>query len=207
MRLVRRRRKVGLLGGSFNPAHDGHLHISREALKRLDLDEIWWLVSPQNPLKPAAGMASLEGRMAHARAVSRQDRRIRVTDVEARLGTTYTARTLHLLKARNRRTVFVWLMGSDNLIQIPRWKDWHKIFILTPIAVFTRPTYDSRALVGKAARRFRRRRVQSSANRKLSQRRTPAWAFLRFRRHTASATEIRKRGGGLREEIGRRRAP
>ena len=208
MQSFRRKRKVGLLGGSFNPAHEGHLHISEEALKRLDLDEIWWLVSPQNPLKSRAGMATLDDRMAQARAMACRNRRIRVTDIETRLGTTHTARTLALLQARYRRIRFVWLMGADNLIQIPAWKDWHKIFILTPIAVFTRPTYDSRALVGKAARCFRRGRLQTTASRKLARCQTPVWAFLRFRRHTASATEIRKRGGGaFRDETGRRRAP
>jgi len=195
MRVSRWKRTVGLLGGSFNPAHDGHLHISREALKRLNLDEIWWLVSPQNPLKERTGMAPLAERVAAARTLSRGNRRIRVTDIETDLGTTYTAQTLARLQRRYPAVRFVWLMGSDNLIQIPRWKDWHKIFTLTPIAVFTRPTYDSRALVGKAAHRFRRRRLPHTAIRRLSRRSTPVWAFLRFRRHSASATEIRTRNG------------
>ncbi len=195
MRLMRRKRTVGLLGGSFNPAHDGHLHISREALKRLDLDEIWWLVSPQNPLKERAGMAPLAERVADARAKCAGNRRIRVTAIETALKTAYTAQTLERLKRRYPAIRFVWLMGSDNLGQIPRWKDWHKIFISTPIAVFTRPTYDSRALVGKAAHRFRRGRLPQTAIRRLSRQSTPVWAFLRFRRHSASATEIRARSG------------
>ena len=115
-----RRRRVGLLGGSFNPAHGGHLHISRLALQRLDLDEIWWLVSPQNPLKPTAGMAPFEERLRYAAEIAAADRRIRVTDIEARLGpTTYTADTLKALRRRFPRTRFVWLMGGDNLAQIP----------------------------------------------------------------------------------------
>ena len=208
MRLTRRKRTVGLLGGSFNPAHDGHLHISQEALKRLGLDQIWWLVSPQNPLKERAGMAPLAERVAGARAKCAGNRRIRVTAIETELKTTYTAQTLERLRRRYPAIRFVWLMGSDNLIQIPRWKNWHKIFILTPIAVFTRPTYDSRALVGKAAHRFRRRRLPQTAIRRLSRRSTPVWAFLRFRRHSASATEIRIRNGeSPRNENGRRRAP
>ncbi len=132
----RRHRRVGLLGGSFNPAHDGHLHVSREALKRLRLDEIWWLVSPQNPLKPVAGMASLADRLVGARNVAGMGAHIRVTDLEARLGTRYTADTLAALRRRFPRTRFVWLMGADNLRQISRWDRWERIFALAPIAVF-----------------------------------------------------------------------
>lgn len=186
-----RRRHVGLLGGSFNPAHGGHLHISREALKRLRLDAVWWLVSPQNPLKERAGMAPLADRMASARSVSRVDRRIRPTDIEVQLGTTYTAETLAKLVRRFPNIRFVWLMGADNLIQIPRWRDWNKIFNLVPIAVFTRPTYDSKALSGKAAQRYRRYRLPQSAAGRLALSRPPVWTFVSFRRHPASATAIR----------------
>lgn len=187
----RRRRRIGLLGGSFNPAHEGHLHISREALKRLRLDEVWWLVSPQNPLKERQGMAPLADRMASARAISKRDRRIRPTDVEVKLGTTYTAQTLAKLIRRYPDLQFVWMMGADNLIQIPQWRDWNKIFTLVPIAVFTRPTYDSRALSGKAAQRYRRYRLPQSAAGRLAQCRPPVWSFVSFRRHPASATAIR----------------
>lgn len=186
-----RRRYVGLLGGSFNPAHDGHLHISKEALKRLHLHEVWWLVSPQNPLKDRAGMAPLKDRMASAKAVSAGDRRIKPTDIELRLGTTFTAETLRNLVRRHPNLRFVWLMGSDNLIQIPRWRDWNKIFMLVPIAVFTRPTYDSKALSGKAAQRYRRYRLPLSAVGRLARSRPPVWTFVNFRRHPASATAIR----------------
>ncbi|RVU36686.1 nicotinate-nucleotide adenylyltransferase [Hwanghaeella grinnelliae] len=191
-----RRRYVGLLGGSFNPAHDGHLHISREALKRLRLQEVWWLVSPQNPLKDREGMAPLADRMASAKAVSAGDRRIRPTDIEVKLGTTYTAQTLAKLIRHYPNLRFVWLMGSDNLIQIPRWRDWNKIFMLVPIAVFTRPTYDSRALSGKAAQRYRRCRLPLYAAGRLAQSRPPVWSFVSFRRHPASATAIRSGESG-----------
>ena len=186
-----RRRYVGLLGGSFNPAHDGHLHISQEALKRLRLHEVWWLVSPQNPLKDRDGMAPLADRMASAKAVSACDRRIRPTDIEVDLGTTYTAQTLAKLIRHHPNLQFVWLMGSDNLIQIPHWRDWNKIFMLVPIAVFTRPTYDSRALSGKAAQRYRRCRLPLQAVGRLARSRPPVWSFVSFRRHPASATAIR----------------
>ncbi|MBM3560472.1 MAG: nicotinate-nicotinamide nucleotide adenylyltransferase, partial [Alphaproteobacteria bacterium] len=132
--------RVGLLGGSFNPAHDGHRYVSTEALRRLGLDEVWWLVSPQNPLKPAAGMAPLAERLAGARAVARHPR-IRITALEARLGTTWTIDTIVALGRRFPGTRFVWLMGADNLVQIPRWRDWSSIFNRIAIAVIARAPY------------------------------------------------------------------
>src|SRR5690606_10326285 len=150
--------RVGLLGGSFNPAHAGHRHISLEALRRLKLDEIWWLVTPQNPLKPVCGTAPLDRRVAAARRVADHPR-IRVTDIERRLGTRYTADTLAALTARFPRTRFVWLMGADNLAQIHRWRHWTRIFHTVPIAVLDRPTYSLKASGGVAARRFARYRV------------------------------------------------
>lgn len=183
-------RRVGLLGGSFNPAHAGHLFVSREALKRLDLDEIWWMVSPQNPLKPERGMAPFSARLAAAKKMSR-NRHIRVTGIERRLGTRYTADTLKALKRRFPRTRFVWLMGADNLIQIPHWEEWEEIFKSAPIAVFNRPTYSLRALAGQAARRFHRARRNERAARRLATMAPPAWAFINTRLHPASATSIR----------------
>lgn len=188
-------KRIGLLGGSFNPAHEGHLHISREALAKLRLDEIWWLVSPQNPLKPARGMAPLETRLGVARAVARHPR-IRVTAIEAELGTTYTAETLRRLTIRFPAHRFVWLMGADNLIQIPRWRDWRAIFAAVPVAVFARPAYSLRALASVAARRFASARIPGSAAGALADMRPPAWAFLRIRLSAASATAIRARRQG-----------
>ena len=153
-------RRIGLLGGSFNPAHGGHLHISRLALSRLDLDEVWWLVSPQNPLKPAAGMAPFAERLEAAARVAAAERRIRVSDIEARLGSTYTADTLKALRRRFPRARFVWLMGGDNLAQLPYWKRWQDIFRTAPIAVFDRPSTALTALAGIAARRFARARAR-----------------------------------------------
>jgi len=188
---------VGLLGGSFNPAHGGHRHVSLIALKALDLDEVWWLVSPRNPLKPAVDMAPLDRRLAEARAVARHPR-IRVTDIETRLGTRYTIDSLRALKARFPRHAFVWLMGADNLAEIPRWRDWEAIFELVPIAVIDRPTYSYKALAGRAARRFGRARLAARDARALAAQRPPAWIFLRARLHPASATAIRRarREGG-----------
>ncbi|MEL0144019.1 MAG: nicotinate-nucleotide adenylyltransferase, partial [Alphaproteobacteria bacterium] len=120
-------RRIGLLGGSFNPAHDGHRYISVEALKRLGLDEVWWLVSPQNPLKPESGMAPFAQRLEYARQIVRHPR-IRVSAIEAEMGTRYTANTLESLVQLYPAAKFVWLMGADNLVQISAWRDWSKIF-------------------------------------------------------------------------------
>jgi nicotinate-nucleotide adenylyltransferase len=189
-------RTVGLLGGSFNPAHAGHRHVSELALKYLQLDEVWWLVSPQNPLKPAADMAPLASRLASAQRHANHPR-MRATAVEAELGTQYTADTLRALLRRFPRTQFVWLMGADNLRQIPRWEAWTSIFHLLPIAVFARPAYDLRALAGKAAIRFKRsRRCLQHAGR-LASRTPPVWVFFHSRLHPASGTSIR-RGAGAR---------
>jgi len=188
----RGRRRVGLLGGSFNPAHDGHLHISREALKRLGLDQVWWLVSPQNPLKPAAGMPPLAQRLARARAVADHPA-IRVTDLEHRLGTTRTARTLALLIRRFPRTRFVWLMGADNLQQLPKWWRWTRIFRTVRVAVFDRSPYSYGALAGVAAQRYAQARTDRPAA--VWNRGVPAWSYLTIRRHPASATALRAAQG------------
>jgi nicotinate (nicotinamide) nucleotide adenylyltransferase/ribosome silencing factor RsfS/YbeB/iojap len=187
-----RHRRIGLLGGSFNPAHRGHLHLSRNALQRLDLDEVWWLVSPQNPLKPAVGMAPFSERLARAREVADGHRRIRVTDLENRLGGShYTVDTLKALRRRFPRLSFVWLMGGDNLVQMPHWERWTEIFRTVPIAVFDRPSYASRALAGPAARRFARQRLAIGAARRLAETKPPAWAFFHNRLDPSSATRIR----------------
>lgn len=193
--VVRRRRCIGLLGGSFNPAHEGHRHISLQALDLLGLDEIWWLVSPQNPLKPSAGMAAPDARLATAKRVAHHPR-IRVSDIERDLNTRYTIDTLRALKRRYRDCVFVWLIGADNLIQIPRWKSWEDIFHLAAIAVFARPSYCFRALAGMAATRFDRYRQPEWTAKALVWRRPPAWVFLRIKLHPASSTSIRENRGG-----------
>ena len=131
---------IGLLGGSFNPAHEGHLEISLLALEKLSLDCIWWMVSPQNPLKPKKGMASISERLSTARSAA-DDPRISVTDIETELGTLYTADTLLALRDHFSETRFVWLMGADNLLQMHHWQKWSKIFYTVPVAVFARPNY------------------------------------------------------------------
>ena len=186
-------RRIGLLGGSFNPAHGGHLHISLLALHRLDLDEVWWLVSPQNPLKPLKGMAPFAKRLASAEALAKGQPRIKVTAIETALGTSYTADTIAALEGRFPHTRFVWLMGGDNLAQLSRWERWVELMRRVPVAVFDRPQTALRALAGKAAQRFARARVPSEAARGLAEMEPPAWAFFHTRLDPRSATEIRKR--------------
>jgi nicotinate-nucleotide adenylyltransferase len=191
------------LGGSFNPAHSGHRHISLEALKWLGLDEVWWLVAPQNPLKPQRGMASLARRLRTAARLARHPR-IRVLDLEGRLGTRFTADTLAALQRMLPRTNFVWLMGADNLQQISDWERWTEIFRRMPIAVFARPTYCHKALAGLAAQRFAHYRIGAGAAHRLAGRAPPAWVFLLVRLDPHSATAIRsrsrRRAGGSRRK-------
>ena len=183
--------KIGLLGGSFNPAHDGHLAMSLYALQQLGLDQIWWMVSPQNPLKKASDMAPLTRRMAYAKRVAAHPR-INVTDIETSLGTHYTADTLRALKRRFPGARFVWLMGADNLTQIPRWKDWQDIFRIVPVAVFRRPAYPAGRGLGKAALRFAQAWRAASKAKNLARTKSPAWLILDNKLNYHSATRIRK---------------
>lgn len=182
--------RIGLLGGSFNPAHEGHLHISLEALKRFDLDRVWWLVSPQNPLKSRAGMAPFAQRLAGARRLARHPR-ILVSDLEARLGTRYTADTLTRLGTAVPRAHFVWLMGADSLASLPRWYRWHDIPARVPLVIFDRERYAVRCLAGKFISRYRHDRLSVGARKFIATRPTPAWTFITLRRHPQSATAIR----------------
>ena len=181
---------VGLLGGSFDPAHDGHVHITREALKRLGLDQVWWLVSPGNPLK-VNGPAPMAERLGRARSLMR-DPRVKVTDLEARLGTRYTAATLRRLTALYPGVHFVWLMGADNLVQFTRWQSWQDILAMVPVGVLARPGWGVRARLSRAARSMRAHEVERGES--LALRRAPAWAFVNLPMHPASSSAIRARG-------------
>ena len=181
--------RIGLLGGSFNPAHDGHLHASLTALKMLQLDYVWWLVSPGNPLKPQTGMAPFAQRLAQARKIAVPHKRIIVTGVESALGTRYTVDTLAALQKRFPQIRFVWLMGSDNLVQFSRWRRWNKIMARMPVAVIARPGTVLRALASKPALCFARYRVLADKN--LVRRKAPALAFIAGRHNALSATAIR----------------
>ncbi len=188
-------KRVGILGGSFNPAHEGHLHISELALDTLGLDEVWWLVSPQNPLKLAEGMAPFENRLEQAKSVTETEPRIVISDFEKIYGSRRTLMTLRKLKRNHPAHRFVWLMGADNLIQAHRWNQWAKIFKIVPIAVFTRPTYSLRALSACAAKLFASARVKEREADTLADLIPPAWAYLEIPLHPASSTEIRSSTG------------
>lgn len=184
---------IGLLGGSFDPAHTGHAHITREAIKRLGLDRVWWLVSPGNPLK-AKGPAPLDRRMAQARTII-DDPRVVVTDIEARLGTRYTARTIAALQARYSGVRFVWLMGADNLAQFHHWEHWRSILTAVPVAVLARPGDRAAALSSPTATIFRRARIPAEAAQGLGLQVPPAWTFLNVPMNDASSSAIRAEGG------------
>lgn len=183
---------VGLLGGSFDPPHAGHVHISAEAMKRFGLDQIWWLVSPGNPLK-TRGPAPLEDRMAACRAKV-QHPRMHVSDFEAQAGTRFTAETLRALQAARPGVQFVWLMGADNLAQFDQWQDWEDIMNRVPIGVLARPRQRISARMSKAARIYAHARLKGRFSPMLGQYAAPAWCFVNVPMRQISSTELRARG-------------
>lgn len=186
--------KIGVLGGSFNPAHDGHRYISLMALRLLGLDAVWWLVSPQNPLKSLTHMAEYEDRLTSARAIASHPRII-ISDFERKLGQSHTVHTLTSLKQTYPGRKFVWLMGADNLIQFPSWHQWERIMKLVPIAVFNRPGYTYQALNGKTARKYNRYRLKTESGGhsllSLVDKKPPCWAYVAQTTHKLSSTHIR----------------
>ena len=189
----RSRLKIGLVGGSFNPAHDGHIHVALEARRALNLDQIWWLVSPQNPLKSPDDMASLATRLAHAREITTHYPFLRVLAPEAGLPQNYTYNTLTYLKKTMPLARLVWIMGADNLDQFSRWHRHQDMIRLLPIAVIDRPSYSLTAIA--AGRWLLGRRYQVAKMRHAIATRSlklPGWCFIAGQRHAASATEIRQ---------------
>jgi len=189
---------VGLFGGSFNPAHDGHAHVAETAMRRLGLDRVVWLVSPQNPLKDARDSAPLAQRMASARQAAAAAARgpvMVVSDVETRMGTQWTIDTLRVLVARHPGVRFVWLMGSDNLASFHRWRGWTDIMRLMPMAVVARPGTMLESRSAPAARRFAGHRVSSREARALPYLDAPAWTYLRAPLNGSSSTALRARPG------------
>ena len=166
------------------------MEISQEALRRLRLDRVWWLVSPQNPLKESHETEALSTRLDQARALL-PDPKILAGAIETALGTVYTVDTLSALVSRFPRVHFVWLMGADNLIQIPAWKSWQELSCILPVAVFDRPSYHLEALAGKAARRFARHRLPESQAGDLAHQTPPAWVFIHQGLNPQSSTQIR----------------
>ena len=183
--------KVGLYGGSFNPAHDGHAHVAETARRRLGLDQVIWLVSPQNPLKSADETADLATRMAGARAKARGPKMI-VSDAETRLGVQYTLDIIRILKARFPGVHFVWIMGADSLLSFHRWRGWTQIMRACPVAVVSRPWAALRSRFSPAARRFGRARRPERAALSLAMTAPPAWIYLTGPYHFISSTALRQ---------------
>jgi nicotinate-nucleotide adenylyltransferase len=183
---------VGLLGGSFDPAHDGHVHITKAALERFGLDRVWWLISPANPLK-THGPAPIGERMAAAKSVM-QHPRVTVTDIEERLGTRYTAQTIVALQAAYPGVHFVWLMGADNLAQFHRGQDWREIMERVPVGVLARPGDRISARMSKTARLYRAHRLIGRASQLLARAEAPMWSFVNLPMSQSSSTAIRAAG-------------
>ena len=184
--------RIGLLGGSFNPAHQGHRQISLASIKRLGLDQVWWLVSPGNPLKETRKLPDLGERVAAAREVARHPRII-VTGFEGARTSAYTIDTVRFLKRCNPSVDFVWLMGADNLVSFHRWREWQRLFSLVPIAVFDRPGYRLKARASKAAQRFALAALDESDARGLAAMEPPAWTLLTFPLSWLASTSLRYR--------------
>ena len=183
--------RIGLFGGSFDPPHRGHLEVSLVALRALRLHQVWWLVSPRNPLKQNAPSSDLHRRIAAARALARHPR-IKVTGVEAALGTRYTAETLALLLPRLRGVSSVWMMGADNLVSFHRWRDWRGIAAALPMAVFSRPGLSAAAVAAPAARALWRARHDAADAPILAAMPPPAWVFLASPHVDLSSTALRR---------------
>jgi len=187
---------IGLLGGSFAPPHAGHVHISQQALKRFGLDQVWWLVSPGNPLKEE-GPASLDRRMSKARSIIHHPK-IHVTDIETRLGTRYTASTLRQLTRKFPMANFIWLMGADNLASFHKWDQWREIMNIVPIGVLARPGDRISARTSKAACIYRFAQFRGRESRLLAHSRPPSWCFVNVPMVNMSSTTIRERGDWIR---------
>ena len=184
--------RIGLFGGSFNPAHRGHVAVALYALKKLKLDWIWWLVAPQNPLKDPAGYADYEERLKQVRRVARHPRFV-VSDLEREFGTTTTASFLRKLAPAMAKGHFVWIMGADSFAGLHKWNEWREIPATLPLAVFARPGWSLQALGSPAAHLLERHRVDSSDAALLAGMRAPAWVFLNMPLRYESSTEIRNR--------------
>ncbi|OCW59101.1 nicotinate-nucleotide adenylyltransferase [Hoeflea olei] len=187
---VERGMSVGLFGGSFNPPHRGHELVAEIALRRLGLDQLWWMVTPGNPLKSHSELASLEDRVAMSRALA-PGPRVKVTAFEAAHGLRYTAETLAFVKARNPGIRFVWIMGADNLRSFHHWQDWRTIAETFPIAVIDRPGSTLAYLSSKMAKTYTHARVDEDDAATLASLNAPAWTFIHGPRSSLSSTAIR----------------
>jgi len=192
--------RIGLLGGSFNPPHAAHRAISQFAIKRLQLDRVWWLVTPANPLKEIDALPDLGERADAARKMA-SDPRIDVSCLESVIGTRYTVDTVTYLRRRCAGLRFVWIMGADNLAQFHRWKNWRRIASELPIAVIDRPPQSFRALAAPAAQALARYRVPEKDAGRLAERRAPAWVFLTGMKSPLSSTGLRNPDGSWKASL------
>ena len=182
--------RIGVIGGSFNPPHDGHRIAAEAAMKRLRLDQLWWLITPGNPLKSRDGLNSLEGRIDLVRTFARGPK-MKITGFERELGTRYTAGTLSFLKRRYPATRFVWIMGADNLASFHRWQHWRHIAEIMPIAVVDRPGWRHAGLSSPAAQALKRYRLPESEAASLASQKPPTWMLLTIRLSGLSSTALR----------------
>jgi nicotinate-nucleotide adenylyltransferase len=181
--------RIGLFGGTFDPPHDGHLHVARTAMRRLDLHRVWWLVSPQNPIK-ARRAGDFMRRFEAAQALADEPGMV-VSDIERRLGVTRTIDLVTALKQRNPGVDFVWIMGADNLKSFHRWHRWRALMTALPVAVIARPTDSLRARLAPAAREFAQSRISDRCAHALPVSRAPAWTYLNERLNSSSSTALR----------------
>jgi nicotinate-nucleotide adenylyltransferase len=189
--VIKKAANIGLLGGSFNPPHQGHREISLAALEAMDLDQVWWLVSPGNPQKDPKTYADESTRLKASVAMANHPR-IHVSDFEFQSGTRYSLDTIKALKSAFPEINFVWLIGADNLASFHSWKNWQEIMAALPLAVFNRPGFRQRALSSPAARFFARERVPTREIRRLGHRSPPAWAYIGKTANQQSATQLRQ---------------
>jgi nicotinate-nucleotide adenylyltransferase len=185
--------RIGLMGGTFNPPHAGHVLVSEIARKRLQLDQVWWLVTPGNPLKAHNGLPPLDARIAACRKLAGAAR-TKVSGVEREIGTTFTAETLSYLRRRHPTTQFVWIMGADNLAGFHRWQQWRRIAATMPIVVVNRPGWHLKALSSPAARTLARQRLPEVRAAAIMARRAPTWAILHGPLSPLSSTGLRNGG-------------
>jgi nicotinate-nucleotide adenylyltransferase len=188
-----RGQKIGLFGGSFNPAHQGHRMVALYALRRLQLDWVWWLVSPQNPLKDTKETSEYSSRFEFTKVVAQHPRFV-VTDIERQIHSRNTAQSLTAISTAMRQAHFVWIMGADSFRDLDHWKRWTTIAEILPLAVLARPGYSVRALGSLAANRYARNRVQNERAGVLAKREAPAWVFVSMPLRKESSTAIRSLG-------------
>ncbi len=184
-------RKIGVFGGSFNPAHQGHIQLTLHALKALDLDEVWWLISPQNPLKSSSKTQKLSQRLAQAKQQLNHPK-VKFSILESKLANNQTSKTVNFLRKRAPNAHFVWLMGADNLNNISKWHNWHHIFQSMPVAIFDRNQNSMATLNAQAAIYYKSSRIPANQSQLLPQLQSPAWCYIHMKSVNISSTQIRR---------------